>query len=290
MDSTPRAYRLKASNAYLTFSTSAGTSPVHQILTNEKYIGSNVWNRVSFKLKKKRVRNRSDMWIRAEGAFPAIVDRSLFDDAQAIIHARSLRLSNEEMLEALRDLFQNQGMLSGIVIDETQGVPSSNAFRCRFGSLLRAYSLVGYTPRRDYRYIEINRALRRLHPDMVKMVVAGLEQAGGTVQRELGSDLIEVNGEFSVSVVIVRCRHTTSGALRWQIRFDTGLKPGITVVIRMDANNRQPFDFYLFPWIDMANAGIRLAEDNGLGLDAYLFETLDSLYELAARTRITEAG
>ena len=27
LDSTPRAYRLKASNAYLTFSTTAGTSP-----------------------------------------------------------------------------------------------------------------------------------------------------------------------------------------------------------------------------------------------------------------------
>ena len=27
MDSTPRAYRLKASNAYLTFSTAVGTSP-----------------------------------------------------------------------------------------------------------------------------------------------------------------------------------------------------------------------------------------------------------------------
>ena len=26
---------------------------VHQMLINEKYIGNNVWNRVSFKLKKK---------------------------------------------------------------------------------------------------------------------------------------------------------------------------------------------------------------------------------------------
>ena len=186
--------------------------------------------------------------------------------------------------------FKTQGRLSGIVIDEAQGVPSSSAFRCRFGSLLRAYSLVGYTPRRDYRYIEINRVLRRLHPDMVEMVVTGLEQAGGTVQREGGNDLIEVNGEFSFSVIIVRCRRTPSGALRWQIRFDTGLQPDITVVIRMDANNQQPFDFYLFPRIDMASARLRLAEDNGLGLDAYRFETLDVLYELAARSRIAEAA
>jgi DNA invertase Pin-like site-specific DNA recombinase len=40
---------------------------VHQVLINEKYIGNNVWNRVSFKLKKKRVHNHPDMWIRSRG-------------------------------------------------------------------------------------------------------------------------------------------------------------------------------------------------------------------------------
>ena len=48
---------------------------VHQVLTNEKYVGNNVWNRISFKLKKKRVRNTPEMWIRADGAFEPIVDR-----------------------------------------------------------------------------------------------------------------------------------------------------------------------------------------------------------------------
>ena len=37
---------------------------VRQILTNEKYIGNNVYNRVSFKLKKRRVRNGPDMLVR----------------------------------------------------------------------------------------------------------------------------------------------------------------------------------------------------------------------------------
>ena len=60
---------------------------VHQLLINEKYVGDNVWNRGSFKLKKKRVRNTPDMWIRADGAFEAIVDRVLFEAAQAIIRA-----------------------------------------------------------------------------------------------------------------------------------------------------------------------------------------------------------
>jgi hypothetical protein len=38
---------------------------VQQILTNEKYIGNNVDNRRSFKLKRKRVANGPEMWIRS---------------------------------------------------------------------------------------------------------------------------------------------------------------------------------------------------------------------------------
>ena len=74
---------------------------VHQLLINEKYVGDNVWNRRSFKLKKKRVRNAPDMWIRSEGAFEGIVERDLFEAAHSIITARSFRLTDEEMLLSL---------------------------------------------------------------------------------------------------------------------------------------------------------------------------------------------
>lgn len=118
---------------------------VHQVLINEKYIGNNVWNRRSFKLKKKRVRNKPDMWVRANGAFEPIVDRLLFDAAQVIIQQRSYRLSDQEMLDRLKQLFDDKGILSGLIIDESEHLPSSSAYRSRFGSLIRAYQLVGFT-------------------------------------------------------------------------------------------------------------------------------------------------
>ncbi len=62
---------------------------VRQILTNEKYIGNNIWNRNSFKLKKRHVRNDPSNWVRAVGAFQAIVSTDLFEAAGAIIGARS---------------------------------------------------------------------------------------------------------------------------------------------------------------------------------------------------------
>ncbi len=45
---------------------------VHQVLANEKYIGHNVYNRVSFKLKLKRERNPPEKWVRRDNAFEAI--------------------------------------------------------------------------------------------------------------------------------------------------------------------------------------------------------------------------
>lgn len=77
---------------------------VHQILINEKYVGDNVWNRISCKLQGARVRNRPDMWIRRDGAFEPLVDRMLFEAAQIIIRERSRRLTDEEMLEVLRSI------------------------------------------------------------------------------------------------------------------------------------------------------------------------------------------
>jgi hypothetical protein len=46
---------------------------VHQVLTNEKYIGNNVYHRTSFKLKLKHVINPQERWIRADGIFEGIV-------------------------------------------------------------------------------------------------------------------------------------------------------------------------------------------------------------------------
>ena len=75
---------------------------VHEVLTNEKYIGNNVYHRTSFKLKRKHVVNPPEKWIRAEGVFEGIVEPETFFRAREIILARSQRLSDEEMLEKLR--------------------------------------------------------------------------------------------------------------------------------------------------------------------------------------------
>ena len=141
---------------------------VHQVLTNEKYIGNNVYHRTSCKLKKKHVNNPPSEWVRANGAFAGIIELELFLKAQEIILARSRKYTNEEMLEHLRAVVLKHGRISGILIDATEDLPSSTAFSHRFGTLVNAYKLIGYNPGIDFSFVEENRRLRKRHPELVQ--------------------------------------------------------------------------------------------------------------------------
>lgn len=263
---------------------------VHQLLINEKYIGNNVWGRTSCKLKGAHVRNDPGEWVRADSAFVGIVPQDLFDAAQAIIGQRSAKLSDGQMLELLAQILERNGNLSGLIIDEADNCPSSSSFRARFGSLLRAYALVGFSPEHDYRYLETNQKLRAMHPEVIRSVIEGVERNGGSVVRDPVSDLLTINREFTASVVIVRCFETSAGNTRWKLRLDTRLRPSLTVAVRMDATNEQAKDYYLLPRLDMREAVLRLAEYNGLSLDAYRFDTLDPFFQMAQRASLREAA
>ena len=231
---------------------------VHQVLTNEKYIGNNVYHRTSFKLKRKHIVNPRDKWIRAEGVFQGIIDPDLFFKAHELILARSQKLTDEEMLEKLRWLLNQRGHISGILI--------------------------------DYSFIEVNRKLRQQHPEIVASVIRQVQAVGATAIWDAESDLLHLNGELRVSIVL--CRHTTTsnGLSRWLIRLDASLKPDITIAVRMDAANEKIHDYYLLPGIDMTWENLRVAEENGVYLDAYRFETLDYFYGLVERIKIEEAA
>ena len=265
-------------------------STVREILTNEKYIGNNVYNRISFKLKKHRITNQSDMWIKKEGAFEAIVQPETFYVAQGIIRARAHRFSNEELIEKLRNLYQHKGFLSGMIIDEAEGMPSAAAYIQRFGSLIRAYETVGFTPDRDYRFLEVNKFLRKLHPEIIGSTEAAIIELGGAVERDPATDLINVNREFTISIVIARCQTPESGRHRWKIRFDTSLAPDITIAVRLDKANQKPLDYYLLPYLDFGAARVSLAEHNGVEFESYRFDDLQYLYGMAERARIKRAA
>jgi DNA invertase Pin-like site-specific DNA recombinase len=64
---------------------------------------------------------------------------------QALL-AKTLSLTDREILEALRRLLRKRGRLTQKIIDRSGETPTSPTYCRRFGSLTRAYELIGYRP------------------------------------------------------------------------------------------------------------------------------------------------
>jgi DNA invertase Pin-like site-specific DNA recombinase len=263
---------------------------VHQLLTNPKYAGGNVYNRRSFKLKRKRVKNPPEMWIRCDNAFSPLVTVEEFGEALKIIQSRSQHFSNEELLDRLKHLLARYGTLSGILIDEADEMPSSSVYRQRFGTLVRAYTLIGFTPFRDFSFVETNRALRQHHTQQVLKIVSELRGDGATVEQDSATDLLTINREFTASLVLVRCRETPAGNHRWLVRLDNTLYPDVTIAARLRLGNQEVLDYYLLPGMDRLSEQLRLAPENGVVLDVYRFENLKFFQSMARRVAIEDAA
>jgi hypothetical protein len=60
----------------------------------------------------------------------------------------------------------------------------------------------------------------------------------------------------------------------------------VIVALRMDRENQVVQNYYILPRIDLPGPQVCLGEHNGLALDSFCFDTLDQLYEMAARTKL----
>ena len=67
------------------------------------------------------------------------------------------------------------------------------------------------------------------------------------MRRDPITDLLHINEEFTASLVISRCHVSPAGSLRWKVRFESGLRPNITIVARMQEDDLAIHDYYFFP-------------------------------------------
>jgi len=287
---TEIATQLNAKGVKTHFGRPWSRGTVCEVLTNEKYVGNNLFNRTSGKMKSRAKPNPESEWVRKERAFEPIVDLERFYTVQGIYRERNKKTTDEELLQGLRDLYARQGRLSALIIDEADCLPPSSLFRNRFGGLLRAYQMIGYTPEHDYKYIVINQRLRALHAEIVADVILSIENlCGRQIPIDHKSCLLELNHNLCVSVVISRCFTTPAGTRRWKIRFDNGLHPDITIAVRMDTRNEAIHDYYILPALEFSGGQIKLSEDNVGFLDSFRTDTLDYLLNLSVNISLDKA-
>ncbi|RAZ88778.1 recombinase family protein [Mesorhizobium hawassense] len=262
---------------------------VGTILASEKYIGNNVWNRISHRLLHDRVRNPPSAFVRADNVIEPLVTRALFDRAQAIRRARAYLKPDEELLADLTKLLKARGKLSSPIIDAAPGCHSASIYSHRFGSMKAAYQLIGYDASANYRKLDVSNRLNQIRQQIIEDLMSGIRRVGGSALYEPRRKLMRVNEEFSVAIWIARYRIIVTGYPRW-IFWNRGLVgPDVTILIRMKPDHQTVRDFLIAPAPEAQSALRMLKADNGVRLDAFLFPSLDPVVEMARRDSISAA-
>ncbi|EOA2960729.1 MULTISPECIES: recombinase family protein [Enterobacterales] len=250
---------------------------IHSVLINSRYTGKYTYNRTSQKLKTKKIKNPENEWIEYNSFFKPIISEEKFKLAKEIIDNRSVKMSNEKILDCLRKILSKHGKISGFIIDEEDSSPSSSVIANRFGGLLNAYKLIDYTPERDYQYLEINSYLRKKHCDIVKKIKNEILSSEVKI---LENKLITVNKALNFSIVLSRCKKIGSNRHRWIVRLDRSLNPEISIIARMNSLNTEPIDYYILPSIDFFENELKLKDNNNLLFEMYRFDDIKPFFNM----------
>jgi DNA invertase Pin-like site-specific DNA recombinase len=224
---------------------------VYNVLTHLKYTGCNVYGRTSTRLYTPTLNVPESEWIFTHGAFEPIIDAATFAEAQKVLQARTYNKTNEEILDGLRALLASEHRLSLNLIKNSPIVPSPSAFRDRFGSLRRAYDLIGYGHSDQFGSIDMRRRTRALRDELMAKIVATFPTDVSIVRRGgRWRSRLRLSHGFIVSVVVARSVHTWKDALRWRIDPVAHERKLVTLLARLDASNSSILDLHLLPNMD----------------------------------------
>jgi len=120
---------------------------VQTILSHPKYTGALVYNRTTRRLQGPAHNLPKSEWIVVSDAFEAIVDHATYEKAQAIRFAHVWNRTDDELLDRMRIVLKEHGRLSTEILEKAPDAPSATTCRARFGSLTKAYELIGYQPK-----------------------------------------------------------------------------------------------------------------------------------------------
>jgi len=115
------------------------SAKVRDILMDERYTGTMVYNRTTQKLKTPSRHNPKDKWIRTPESFERMIEPEVFAKAQQIFAERARRHTPACMLEQLELLFQVHGTVRQSLVRATADMPSPSSYLKHFGSMDAAF-------------------------------------------------------------------------------------------------------------------------------------------------------
>lgn len=254
---------------------------VREVLANEKYIGTCVYNRTSKKLGSKWRRNPPEEWVRARGAFEPLVSTELFQAAQKQLKENARFYTNNDLLDILSAVWCRERTLSKSVIEASPNAPSLNTYRKHFGSLASAYRRIGF----NRAYIANRSTNLDLRKAICEEITKKVRQLGGAVRALPGCQL-RVNEELRVTVVVGRST-SSRGHNNWRFGYRSKAKPDILIVARIAAGDSCVMDYFVLPFIFLPRGSwLTVSGVNYLRLESFRLNSLEPFYDLCARTSL----
>lgn len=234
---------------------------VHKILVNENYIGTLVFNRRTQKFQGKSRPNPPETWVRCAEAFESIIDAEGFRAAQQRMAERTRDRTDDELLASLSKLHRKAGRLTKEQLSRSRDVPDPTTYRRRFGSLRKAYALIGHPPPDNYGALRQDGGLRSASNFFHHDVLAVLEASGATVAPQaLQHPLYRINDRFTLRLAVAAATRARNGSLRWRILVRTPYAYDLTLAARMDGSNSAVMGYYFLPNLGAARVKISLGD------------------------------
>jgi len=193
---------------------------VHSVLTNPKYTGCNVWGRTSAKLRSRQRRTERERWVLSPTTFEPLIDQRTFDRVQAAHYNHRIPIPDAVLLEKLRGVLASVGKLSAPIMRRLPGVPDPTTYIHHFGSLRRAFELVGYRlTSREFGISEQLRRRRQLQEILIAQIGSLFpDQIRVRFERNRPMFILE-DGASTMPMTICQCYRTrVQRLLRWALR------------------------------------------------------------------------
>ncbi|MGA8409033.1 MAG: recombinase family protein [Candidatus Acidiferrales bacterium] len=221
---------------------------VYNILSHPKYCGCHVFGRTSRKLYTPTVSLPRSQWVVTAGAFEPIVDSVTFEAAQKVLRERTFQKSDEEVLDDLRRLLATSGRLTLELIQNTDGMPSPSTYRKRFGSLRRAYELIGYGCSERFELVDSRYRIMTLR-DKLFARISELFSSDVSIVRRSGRwrGRLRFSNGTVVSVMIGRAIRVWKETIRWQIDPHPHERGLVALLARLKEGNGGFLDYHVLP-------------------------------------------
>jgi hypothetical protein len=222
---------------------------VLNILTNPKYIGSNIWNRHTQRLHTPLRNVEPRFWIGKPLAFPPIVDKQIFDRAQATLkRMRDSHWSAEKILKKIRRLLKAKGRLSERLLNDARGMPCTNTIHQYFGTYRQLYQRIGYKlePVHVFRAEQNLRSasLRRAFGDELKTLFPN--HVAVVLSRRGKRSVLRIDDNFMVSILFCR-KDISEWGYCWAAQPASAERDWITLICLLNRRFDRIFHFYIVP-------------------------------------------